>query len=224
MKKSVYTVALLTVLLPLNPAWSRHKKDNAGAAPATTQTTPASDAQAQADAVKNQPPITIKVNGTDVQVPAGTIIHLELEDYLSGNKAKAGQEVHYLTTEDVLGPNQQVVIQKGAPALGKVLSRSGAGGLTNKGSKLTFDAEWVNAVDGTRVPLIFTKELKTKGGAAKTILFGNGKGKNVKAKKGWLMDAVIGATAPQTAAAATGTASSPTQDKAGTAPEQAVKQ
>ena len=213
MKKSMYAVTLLIVLLPLSPVLARHKKDAAEDTPVTTMA-------AQADAIKNQPPITVKVkvNGTDVQVPAGTVVHLELQEYMSGNKAKEGQDVHYLVTENVVGPKQQVVIQKGAPALGKVLSRAGAGGLTNKGSKLTFDAEWTTAVDDTRVPLIFTKELKSKGGAAKTILFGNGKGQNVKAKKGWIVDAVIGVMAPEQGAAPTTTSSS-AQDKGDNAPD-----
>lgn len=209
MKKSLYVLAL--TLLPLSPAVARHKKDTTGDTPITQ---PSTTSAAPADAIKNQTPITVKVNGTDVQVPAGTIVHLELQEYMSGNKAKVGQDVHYLVAENVVGPNQQVVIQKGAPALGKVLSRAGAGGLTNKGSKLTFDAEWTTAVDGTYVPLIFTKELKSKGGAAKTILFGNGKGQNVKAKKGWVVDAVIGVATPEQAAVTPATTTSnPAQDK-----------
>lgn len=145
----------------------------------------------KADAADTEAPIKVQVGDAAVVIPAGTKIKLEIKTYLSGNKAKEGQEVLYTVVEPLV-VDGQTVIAKDAPAVGKVTFRKGSGGMTNKGSKLSFNAETVTAVDGSQVPLNFQQVLKSKGGLAKTLLFGFGKGKNVKVKPGKKFEVLIG--------------------------------
>ena len=134
----------------------------------------------------------IFLRGKRLEVPVNLAVPLEIRTYLSSNKAKLDQVVEYKVRADVLNPQGEIVIFKDAPARGRVTFRQGAGGLTNRGSKVSFNAETVQAADGRLLPLNFSQELKSRGGGAKTLLFGIGKGKNVKVKPGKKFEALIG--------------------------------
>jgi len=58
--------------------------------------------------------------------------------------------VRYRVLEAILGPNGEVLIEKGAPAYGTVLAARGAGAWGRKG-KLSFNVETALAVDSTEV-------------------------------------------------------------------------
>ncbi len=149
------------------------------------------------------------VDGKKVEVPQGTKVRLEIQEAINGNRAKLDQEVHYLVAEDVLGPNKEVVIKKGAPAIGKVTGGK-AGRSFGRGGQLDFNAESATAVDGTQVPLIFqyTKHARNSTGIMKVLTFSLNpfsKGGKAKVKKGYQYDAVIGVPAPTETPTATGT-------------------
>ena len=135
---------------------------------------------------------------TKVTLFEGAKIRVELAEELSSRRAKKGQEVRYYVKEDVLGPNQEVLIRKGAAVTGIVTEAKSAGGLGRKG-KLEFTVESVVAVDGTKVPLRARQNAVGKGQsgavAAGVILFGvfGGfiKGNNVTIDKGTVFDAFI---------------------------------
>ena len=65
-----------------------------------------------------------------------------------------------------------------------------------KGGRLDFNAEYATAFDGVQLPLIFEKKSKGLGGVGIVILFGPGRGKDARAHKGNIYEAVIGTQPP----------------------------
>lgn len=124
---------------------------------------------------------------------------LEIQEQLKGNKTKEGQVVHYKVSEDVLNPKKAVVIAKGAEAEGRVVYRKGAKGF-GKSSELEISADWVRAVDGTKIPLVFRfkKQARNKGlNRINGFLNPFGKGGDAKIKKGTIFTAAAGVAPPE---------------------------
>jgi len=132
-----------------------------------------------------------------------TKIRVELAKELSTNKSKKGEEVICRVKEDVLGPNKEVLIRKGARATGVVVEAKGAGWLGKKG-KLSFSIDTVEAVDGTKISLRSEQKSGGKGrtgvvAAAALLIFlplAFIKGKNATVPVGAGFDAYIDQTTP----------------------------
>lgn len=139
-----------------------------------------------------------KLNSKKIELSSGTKIKLELAEELSSKKAEEGDEVVYFVAEDVVTPNKETLIKKGARAIGKVTEAKRARTLGRKG-KLEFTVEEVEAVDGTKVPLRATvnKDGKSRGATMVAVtalvsVFGLFiKGKNVTIKQGTVVDAYV---------------------------------
>ncbi|HEY3411966.1 MAG TPA: hypothetical protein VGM51_02805 [Armatimonadota bacterium] len=110
-----------------------------------------------------------------VTLPERTRVKLGILEGLSSNHSKKGEEVRYEVLDDVLGSNKEVLIAKGAIALGTV-TRASRRGIFGKSGKLEISADFVRAVDGTRVPLRANEDMSksgrsnTTGMAAATLL------------------------------------------------------
>lgn len=128
----------------------------------------------------------------------GTPVKLEIQEQLKGNKVELGQEVHYLVNEEVRDGTGRVLIAKGAPAVGTVLNCKKAKSF-GKSSELTFSADWVQATDGSRIPLNFrfVKQARNKGLIRFNSFFNPfSKGGDAKVKKGTLFTALVGQASP----------------------------
>ena len=94
---------------------------------------------------------------------------------LSSSSAKKSEEVRYEVLEDVLGPNREILVAKGALALGTV-TRASHRGIFGKPGKLNISIDFVRAVDDTKVPLRANEDMSKRGksnasgAAAATIL------------------------------------------------------
>ncbi len=87
-----------------------------------------------------------------VVLKEGTPLLLTTVDRLVSGEVPAGSVVRYKVDRDVLGPQGQVLIARGADARGKVLKSEGSGFFGRSGA-LDISLETVVAVDGTSVPL-----------------------------------------------------------------------
>lgn len=133
-----------------------------------------------------------------VELSTGTKLRLELADEVSSKTAQEGDEVIYFVKQEVLSPNKEVLIKKGARAFGKVTEAKRARSFGRKG-KLEFTVEEVEAVDGTRVPLRSTINKAGKGQVGTMVavtalvsVFGVFiRGKNVTVKQGTIVDAYV---------------------------------
>jgi hypothetical protein len=207
MKHQYLTIAAIAVLSTTGSAFARHKApptttpaDGVAAVPANgpTKHMDKSFANSQVpdmEALRQQPPVPVKVGDTSVSLPAGTRVVLELQEFMVSNRVKEGQVVHYLVAEDVVGTGGVVVIRKGAPAVGKVLEAR-AQKMMSKHGQLEFNAESATAVDGTQVPLIFryTKVPRNSTGVMGVLGWSPfSKGGKAKIKKGYKYDAFVGA-------------------------------
>jgi hypothetical protein len=97
---------------------------------------------------------------------AGVRVRL-LETLVSGSKKK-GEEVRLEVVDDVLGPNREVLIARGTPAVGTI-QRSSGRGMLGKPGKLEFTIDKTHAVDGTRVPLRATEVSRGRNNAGAAI-------------------------------------------------------
>jgi hypothetical protein len=136
-----------------------------------------------------------------VKLMDGTQISVELLEQLSSNKSRTNQEVRYRVRENIMGPNKEILIRKGAVATGRVIAAKGAGGLGRKG-KLDFTIESVEAVDGTKVSLRSQQNARGKSNtgtmAAVTLLVSPlglfVKGKNAKVEPGTIFETYVNET------------------------------
>ncbi|GMU57728.1 MAG: hypothetical protein AMXMBFR33_68740 [Candidatus Xenobia bacterium] len=87
-----------------------------------------------------------------VVLKEGTPLLLTTVDRLVSGEVPAGSVVRYKVDRDVLGPQGQVLIARGADARGKVLKSEGSGFFGRSGA-LDISLETVVAADGTSVPL-----------------------------------------------------------------------
>lgn len=150
--------------------------------------------------IKQESPQQLIIN--KVQLLSGTKIKLELAQELSSKKSKTGEEVIYYVSEDVLSPNQEVLIRKGARAFGKITEAKRAAMFGRKG-KLQFTVEEVEAIDGTKVPLRSTvnKEGKNQTGTMVAVtalvsVFGVFiRGRNITIDQGTVVEAYVDSNA-----------------------------
>lgn len=129
----------------------------------------------------------------------GAVIKLQLNEALSSQQNRTGDIVHYTVVTD-LKVGDVTVVAAGSEALGKVVEARPAKGW-GKGGNLQISVETVNAVDGTKVPLIAEMGEGKSWAAGKTILgvavfglaFGGAmKGKKVNIPKGLEIEVFIG--------------------------------
>src|SRR5205807_9393027 len=89
-------------------------------------------------------------SATPVKLPERTSIRVRLLETLVSGAKKKGEEVRFEVVEDVLGPNREVLIARGAPVVGTI-QRSSGRGLLGKPGRLEFTIDKTHAVDGTKV-------------------------------------------------------------------------
>jgi hypothetical protein len=126
-----------------------------------------------------------------VKIADGTEVPLKLKHDLASGRSKVGEEVRAEVRRDVKGPNGEVVIARGAQAIGKVTESRGSRAFGGRG-KLEFTIETVKAVDGTEINLRGSQASKGRSGstaAVATIAFVSVfgafiRGKNVHLKEG----------------------------------------
>jgi hypothetical protein len=96
-----------------------------------------------------------------VQIPEGTKIRLELQQTISSAAAEEGQTIAFGVTQEVK-TGDTVVIAEGAQATGTIIEAVEKRRLGRTG-KLDFSIDRVRAVDGSWIPLRYTR-LKKEGG------------------------------------------------------------
>lgn len=114
----------------------------------------------------------------DVKVVDGTEIEIQLKNNVSGQEAKVGDIVDFTVVRPVV-IGGVTVIDKDAPARARITTAKKAG-YWGKAGKLEWAMQDVQAVDGTRIPVRFTKRQTgdSKGGTvavaavATTVLLG----------------------------------------------------
>lgn len=146
-------------------------------------------------------PVTAEQPQGKIALPEGTRVKLVLLDELKSNKLGKGDVVRYALREDLLGPNGQVLIPKGTPAVGVVNEAKGARSMGRKG-KLEFTADSIGTATEAKIPL---RSMQTVDGKSKTgtvvalslLISPLGlfmKGKNITVERGEVIEAYIDAT------------------------------
>jgi hypothetical protein len=87
-----------------------------------------------------------------VRVIQGQMVRLKLQNVLTTENAVKGDSIDFVVAEDVVVATH-VVIQKGAPARGKVVGVKGAGKRNAKDAAVTFQFVSVRSVDSQDIPL-----------------------------------------------------------------------
>jgi hypothetical protein len=109
----------------------------------------------------------------EVSIPSGATIEVESVVPTSSGKAQVGSPINFVVTKRVFVDNV-LVIERGAVARGRVTKVKRASALGRAGM-LAWEADFVTAVDGTRIPIQLTGEQRganrsavMAGGAAAT--------------------------------------------------------
>ena len=108
------------------------------------------------------PPPTVKV-----QIPAGTVVHVENVAAVSSANLSEGALINLRVSRRVL-VNGVLVIERGAPARGRVVRSTRARGWGRAGA-LDWRLEDVLAVDGSVVPIKMSQRLKGNGRSAAVV-------------------------------------------------------
>ena len=108
------------------------------------------------------PPRTVKV-----QIPAGTVVHVENVSTVSSADLAEGGLINLRVSRRVL-VNGVLVIARGAPARGRVMKSKRARGW-GRGGALDWRLEDVVAVDGTVVPIRLSQHVKGNGRSAAVV-------------------------------------------------------
>jgi hypothetical protein len=105
---------------------------------------------------------------TEVKIPDGTPLEVELMSNLSSQNAKLGDVIDFIVVSPVV-VNGVTVIEKGAPAKARVASVKKAG-YWGKAGKIGWTMQEVLLLDGNRTPLRMEKKLTgdSKGGTVAT--------------------------------------------------------
>lgn len=139
--------------------------------------------------------LAVWLDGKRIVIPVGTSIPLQIEQKISGKKARVGDPLDFTVTQDVkIGDT--VVFQKGAAAKGAISLAKDAENW-NKGSKLTLDVFWTTAADGRQIPTLTRFIERPRNESLNRIMtFGLlspfQKGKNTNIKKGAKYEALVG--------------------------------
>ena len=99
--------------------------------------------------VQADPAVT---TGSTAVLPKGTIVRLRLDTDLKAGETKAGQQVTFTVDQDVYGPNHILLLTKGMPATGRVLT-STEHDLFGRRGRLTFTCDDVQPQSGVQVPV-----------------------------------------------------------------------
>lgn len=102
-------------------------------------------------------PLAETTKEIEMTIPDGTEFEIELKNNLSGQEAKMGDKVDFTVVRDVQ-INGVTVIEKGASATARITVGKKAG-YWGKSGKLEWAMNDVQAVDGVRIPVRFTKAL-----------------------------------------------------------------
>ena len=108
------------------------------------------------------PPQTVKV-----QIPTGTVVHVENVSTVSSAHLNEGNPINLRVSRRVL-VNGVLVIERGAPARGRVMKSKRARGW-GRGGALSWRLEDVVAVDGTVVPIRLSQNMKGNGRSALVV-------------------------------------------------------
>jgi hypothetical protein len=144
------------------------------------------------------------VPGT-LAVPAGTVLTVRLNDFLSSDKNQVGDQFTAVLSEPII-VNGWVVARRGQVVTGTVKDAKKAGRVKGT-SELGLELTDVTLVDGHQVPVL-TQLWKASGGTshgadAATIVGGTGLGAAIGAAADWGTGAAIGAGAGAVAGIAT---------------------
>ena len=115
-----------------------------------------------ADPAPLPPPQTVKV-----QIPAGTVVHVENISTVSSADLTEGGLINLRVSRRVL-VNGVLVIERGARARGRVMKSKRARGW-GRGGALVWRLEDVVAVDGTVVPIRLSQHIKGNGRSAAVV-------------------------------------------------------
>jgi hypothetical protein len=96
--------------------------------------------------------LSTPATATQVTVPQGKIVRLKLHDVLTTENVVKGDPIRFDVAEDVVVATH-VVIEKGAPAVGKVVAVKGAGKRAAKDASVTFQFQSVRSVDSQDISL-----------------------------------------------------------------------
>ena len=102
-----------------------------------------------------------------VAVPDGTPVDVRVQDELSSQHLRDGDVVTFEVAEPVKVGNA-VIISQGAAATARIVGTRSAGHFGRQG-RLGWMMDAVTAVDGTKVPLRFIKEMPVGGAGAKDL-------------------------------------------------------
>ncbi len=104
--------------------------------------------------LREQEQVVTKIPEGHAYIPKDTILNMELETEITSKKAKVGDDVPLVTTENII-VNDVVVIPKGSRVNAKVTKATGAG-LFGRAGKLEFMIESVETINGVKIPLEYT--------------------------------------------------------------------
>lgn len=102
-------------------------------------------------------------NVTEVVIPDGTEVTVRLTKQISSADARLDDEVKFEAV-DAVTVDGQVLIEKGAEAKGRVLLAQSKRSFGRKG-KLDFSIDTVEAVDGQKIRLRYSREMRGEGRA-----------------------------------------------------------
>jgi hypothetical protein len=91
-------------------------------------------------------------SASQVRVMQGQMVRLKLDNVLTTENVAKGDAIEFDVVEDVMVATH-VVIQKGAPARGRVIAVKGAGKRNAKDASVTFQFVSVRSVDSQDIPL-----------------------------------------------------------------------
>lgn len=113
---------------------------------------------------------TTPVAGKTAKVPDGEKIRLVLMEEVSSATAQEGDRVNLTVAED-LKVGEDIIIAKGAPAVGKISSAKKKG-MLGQGGKFTMSLDQVKCVDGQNVRLRATAARQGDDKIGKTVAIG----------------------------------------------------
>lgn len=139
-----------------------------------------------------------KASEIEIVVPANTVVEMELQEDISSQKNRTGDIVPFFVKYPVSVGGFEVV-SAGAKAYGEITDASPAKGY-GKSGKLEFTIKFVEASDGTKIPLSFELEKKQGNQYAKAAVgtymtagLGGGamKGKKINIAKGTMIKVFV---------------------------------
>jgi hypothetical protein len=147
-----YSAIAAAPSVPGSPAQPTPMQSPAPHAPPTLQSSPFPAA-----------PPTQQDAGTTVTIPGGTTVTVQLLDKISSSNANVGDTFAIRASKQV-SIDGWVIIEKGAPGQGEVLSVDRAGSHGHPGT-IGIQMDWIYATDGEKIKL--TSERKTSEGESK---------------------------------------------------------